>query len=202
MARELEQSVLALVVRALDARIHPTPAWLVRPGRDECGEQWPLIQALYRELSPGQELPEAMRPIERRELDAVLEHDGQVRVFEFDESQHFNHFRAATLRRYADTVPLAFDPAAWIARSNQKQRLEGGGFGRPKPPLFAGEHGRHRQRAFRDALADIVPLEHEYAPTLRISEYEVTSWLHADGAEAHIEQLLSEKLAHSNSRLV
>src|SRR5690349_7017455 len=99
MARESERAVLALVARALDARILPTPAWLVRPGREECGARWPLVQALYRELSPGQELPDAMRPIERRELDAVLEHDGQVRVFEFDESQHFNHFRAKTLRR-------------------------------------------------------------------------------------------------------
>jgi hypothetical protein len=92
-------------------------------------------------------------------------------------------------------VPLAFDPEEWIARSEQKQRLEGGGFGKPKPPLFDGEHGRHRQRAFRDALADLIPLEHGYAPTLRISEYEVAAWLMTPDAPVRIEALLTEKLS-------
>jgi|SRR5581483_556175 len=194
MARERERRVISLVVDALGAQVLPTPAWLIRPGKSECGGRWPLIQELYEQLSPGLELPDVMRPVERRELDAVLEHDGVVRVFEFDETQHFNRFRADTLRRYADTVPLAFDPAEWIVRSEQKQRLEGGGFGKPKPPLFDGEHGRHRQRAFRDALADILPLEHGYAPTLRISEYEVADWLHSDDAGAQTEALLAAKL--------
>lgn len=30
-----------------------------------------------------------------------------------------------------------------------RRRLEGGGFGKPKPPLFPGDGGRHRQRALR-----------------------------------------------------
>jgi hypothetical protein len=193
MARERERRVLSLVVEALGAQVRPTPGWLIRPGKVECASQWPLIQELYHRLSPGLDLPDVMRPVERRELDAVLEHDGVLRVFEFDEVQHFNRFRADTLRHYADTVPLAFDPEEWIARSEQKQRLEGGGFGKPKPPLFDGEHGRHRQRAFRDALADILPRQHEYAPTLRISEYEVAGWLHSEDAGAQIEAVLAAK---------
>jgi hypothetical protein len=198
VARERERRVLSLVVAALGAKVLPTPAWLIRPGKVECSSQWPLIQELYQQLSPGLDLPDVMRPVERRELDAVLEHDGVVRAFEFDEKQRFNHFRADTLRRYAETVPLAFDAEEWIARSQQKERLEGGGFGKPKPPLFDGEHGRHRQRAFRDALADILPLVHGYAPTLRISEYEVASWLHGEDAAAQIEALLAAKLGRSS----
>ena len=195
MARERERRVVSLVVEALEARVIPTPAWLVRPGRDECGQQWSLMQELYSQLSPGLELPDVMRSVERRELDAVLEHDGVVRVFEFDERQHFNRFRAQTLRQYAHVVPLAFDPDEWMRRSEQKARLEGGGWGAPRPPLFAGEHGRHRQRAFRDALVDVVPLEHGYAPTLRISEHEVAGWLSSADAPVRIETLLTDKLS-------
>jgi len=194
MARERERRALSLVVEALEARVIPTPTWLVRPGKDECGNQWSLIQGLYKQLSPGLELPDLMRSVERRDLDAVLEHDGVLRVFEFDEKQHFNRFRAQTLRQYAHLVPLAFDPDEWISRSEQKTHLEGGGWGIPRPPLFDGEHGRHRQRAFRDALADIVPLEYGYAPTLRIGEHEVAGWLSSADAPARIRTLLTDKL--------
>jgi hypothetical protein len=41
---------------------------------------------------------------------------------------------------------------------------------RPCPPLFPDAGGRHLQRAFRDALADLVPLEHGWLPTLRIAD--------------------------------
>jgi hypothetical protein len=77
----------------------------------------------------------------------------------------FNRFRAITLRHYARAARVAFPIEAWIAQSEKKARLEGGGFGKPKPRLFPGEHGRHLQRAFRDMLADLIPLEHDYAPT-------------------------------------
>lgn len=193
MARELERRVVELTVRGLGARIVPTPAWLVRPGRTECGERWGLMRAIYRDLT-GMELPDVMRPVERRELDAVLEVDGQTRILEVDETQHFNEFRALTLRHYAGRVPLAFDTAAWIARSEQKRRLEGGGFAKEKPPLFPGQNGRHRQRAFRDALADILPLEHGFAPTLRIAHFEVETWIYGAEAPERMQALLGERL--------
>lgn len=193
MARELERAVIELVVRILGARIIPTPNWLIRPGREECGERWPLAQAIYRELT-GLELPEVMRPVERREVDAVLAIDGQpARILEVDERQHFNEFRAQTLRHYVGSVPLAFDAAVWIERSDQKRRLEGGGFAKPKPPLFPGENGRHRQRAFRDALADILPPEHGLAPTLRIGDFEVKDWIFGSDSEGRMQGLLQRK---------
>jgi hypothetical protein len=64
MPRELERAVVELVVRVLDAHVIPTPSWLIRPGKDECGKQWPLVQAIYRDLT-GLELPRVMRPVER-----------------------------------------------------------------------------------------------------------------------------------------
>jgi hypothetical protein len=193
MPLELERAVTALVVRVLDAQIVPTPSWLIRPGSEECGQRWPLIQAIYRDLTEL-ELPDVMRSVERREVDAVLEVNGEpARILEVDERQHFNEFRAKTLRHYAGDVPLAFDAAAWIVRSQQKSRLEGGGFAKSKPPLFPGENGRHRQRAFRDALTDILPPEHGFAATLRIGDFEVKDWIFGGDSEERMRRLLDAK---------
>jgi hypothetical protein len=96
-------------------------------------------------------LPETMPARERRRVDCVLKVDSSApRIIEVDEEQHFNHYRAQTLRLYSD-ASLAFDPEVWIEHSDVKRRLEAGGYGKPKPPLFPGDGGLHRQRAFRDA---------------------------------------------------
>jgi hypothetical protein len=71
------------------------------------------------------------------------------------EIQHFNPYRAQTLRQYPD-VPVALERDTWIRHSEAKLRLESSGFGKP---LFPGEWGLHKQRAFRDALADILPVQ-------------------------------------------
>jgi hypothetical protein len=190
VARELERRVAGLLGDILEAEILPTPEWLVRPGEDECGSQWLLVQSIYKDLT-GLDLPPVMRRVERRTVDAVLQQEGKPpRIVEIDEKQHFNRYRARTLRRYLDEVPVAFPAREWIERSERKTNLEGGGFGAPKPPLFPGEGGRHRQRAFRDALSDILPPEHGWLPTLRIGYFEVTGWIAASDAPERMEQLL------------
>jgi hypothetical protein len=102
-----------------------------------------MVQSIYRDLT-GLELPSLMRPVERRTVDAVLVTTTGSRILEVDEIQHFNAYRAATLSHYVGRIPLAFDPASWIEHSNAKERLEGGGFAKPKPPLFPGD-GLRRQ---------------------------------------------------------
>ena len=195
MARELEQRVVALVQDVLDAEILPTPAWLIRPGEDECGSRWPMVQLIYQDLT-GLDLPSVMRSVERRTVDAVLQQAGQPpRILEIDEKQHFNRYRAQTLRRYATELALSFPPDQWIERSERKAKLEGGGFGAPRPPLFPGEGGRHRQRAFRDALSDILPPEHGWLPTLRVGYFEVTDWIAASDARGHMKELLRDRLS-------
>jgi hypothetical protein len=68
----------------------------------------------------------------------VLEYDdGSHQILEVDESQHFNEYRALTLRAYVN-LPVAFDREAWLKACQRKTRLEGGGFARPRPPLFPG----------------------------------------------------------------
>jgi hypothetical protein len=194
VAGELQNAVVPLVARILGAEIVATPNWLLRPGTIECGSSWQAICRIYNELT-GFVLPETMPPRETRRVDAVLDvGDGQPRILEVDETQHFNRYRALSLRSYPKTARVAFPIKEWIVQSEKKTRLEGGGFGKPKPPLFPAEYGRHQQRAFRDALADLLPLEHDWAPTLRIGDFEVLAWIYSDAAEEKMRELLAERL--------
>jgi hypothetical protein len=193
MARELEQAT-ATALTAICGRSLATPDWLIRPGKSECGDRWALVQDIYHRLS-GLDLPEVMRPIESRTVDGVFVYaDDRTFIFELDEVQHFNTYRATTLRCYPDDLPLAFDKDEWIKRCAKKSRLEGGGFAVPRPPLFPDENGRHMQRAFRDALCDILPSEHGFLPTLRLGDFDVGSWIERDGASERMGSLLDQRL--------
>jgi hypothetical protein len=171
-----------------------TPQWLLRPAANECGGAWPTVCAIYRELT-ALDLPDAMPPRETRRVDAVLdEGDDAPRILEVDETQHFNRYRALTLRHYPADARVAFPVERWLAQSEKKTRLEGGGFGKPKPPLFPAEFGRHGQRAFRDMLADLLPPEHGWKPTLRIGDFEILPWIYTSDADARMRELLAERL--------
>ena len=189
MPKEIERAVLQLVVKILGGTKEPTPDWLMRPGKKECRERWQLICEIYSELT-NKKLQETMPPREWRRLDYVLKIAGSAsRIIEVDEEQHFNCFRAKTLHLYPSDIKLAFDRNEWIKHSEIPRKLRGGGFGKPKKPLFPDDGGRHLQRAFRDALADILPSGHHFEPTLRIAYFEV-EWLMADDAPKRMEQLL------------
>jgi hypothetical protein len=194
MALELQNAVTRFAVEILGAELDVTPPWLVRPGRNECRACWPLVQEIYAELTGEGRLPDTMPPRERRQVDAILVVGGESRILEVDETQHFNRFRALTLRRYACQVPLAFPAPAWIAAGEAKKRLEGGGFGKPRPPLFPEDGGRHQQRAFRDALADILPGEHGWLPTVRVADFEVAAWIDGPDAKLRMRALLASRL--------
>jgi hypothetical protein len=201
MAREVQNQVLDLLENTLDLPVkrETCPDWLRRPGKSECGELWSTVTDAYRALT-GLELMEMMPPRERRSLDAVVEHDdGGFRVIEVDEAQHFNPHRALTLDLYPADAPLAFDTSVWRARSAAATKLRGGGWGKPKPPLFPQEGGRHLQRAFRDMLADLLPPSRGWAPTLRIAHFEVEGWLESVEAPERMQALLQSKLAAENS---
>jgi len=118
-----------------------TPDWLQRPGPAEAGRRWRVLQRIYHELT-ATELPEVMPPRERRTVDCVLQRRGEApRIVEFDEKQHFNRYRALTIRSYPRATAAAFDRRAWLRACEAKRRLEGGGFGVPKPPLLATSSG-------------------------------------------------------------
>jgi hypothetical protein len=195
VARELQNRVLDLAENVLGQSLEreTCPDWLVRPGKEECGSLWPTIQSVYNDLT-GKELPDGMRKVESRELDAVVVGPDKLsRVFEVDEAQRFNPFRAATFMHYPPDACTAFDREAWRSRSAAATKLRGGGFARAMPPLFPEAGGRHLQRAFRDVLADLVPSVHGWSPTLRVADWEVISWLHDADAAKRMAELLASK---------
>ena len=187
-----EARLVPLVAGILGARLAGTPDWIMRPGRAEARECWTRLQAIYAELT-GRELPEVMPPRERRKLDAVLDVHGKRRIFEFDGAQHFNADRATTLRACLD-VPLAFPRDEWLAQSEATGRIKTGGWARPCPPLFPEPGGRHQQRAFRDAIADLLPSEYGYEPTLRIGYFEI-QWLGTPREEEACRRLLTSRIS-------
>lgn len=172
------------------------PAWLLRPGRPELGDQWPLAQRVYNSLT-GIVLPEVMPARERRRIDVVLTSaDGTCRAVEFDESQHFTGARATTLEAYDATVTVGYDVDAWFRWCEQRTGREpGGGFARPCPPLFPDQGGRHRQRAFRDLLADVLPPLHGWLPTVRFADVEVKPIFASADASVRLRALWESKVA-------
>lgn len=195
MAKEVQNRVLDLIEEALGTQLirEVSPDWLNRPGSAECGTLWPTVQSIYTDLTEA-DLPDTMPPRESRSIDAVMtDGTGLQRIVEVDEAQHFSPMRARTLALYPDGTVTAFDRELWATRSAATTKLRGGGWGGPRPPLFPDLGGRHLQRAFRDALADLLPGAHGWGPTLRIGDFEVSGWLHQDGAIDQMKSLLAGK---------
>jgi hypothetical protein len=196
VARELQAQVLQVLSQALRREVYdgPTPAWLQRPGPEECRALWPVVRRIYGQLTDLR-LPREMPPRERREVDGLIGGHGQPwRLVEVDEAQHFNEFRAVTLSLYPAEAPLGFPRDIWLAASKNGRLIGPPGYGRPKPPLFPMDGGRQRQRAFRDALADLLPPLPGFAPTLRIADFEVQPWIWERGAQARLRRLLEERM--------
>ena len=179
---EVQRRVRELVTAEYGGEVGSSPEWLNRPGKSECGRRRAAVNRIYTALTMS-ELPDAMPARERQSVDLVL--IGQQmppRIIEVDEIQHFNA-PGDDNQALPRSATIAFDRSAWIAASLAKNRLEGGGFGRPCPPVFPGEGGRHKQRAFRDALADLLPAVRGWMPTLRIAHFEVP-WALGAGCSA------------------
>lgn len=195
LARELQNRVLDLVQQATGITLQRevAPLWLMRPGRIETKQLWSTVSSIFNDLTHT-DLPNVMPVRERRSIDAVLlGSDGRPRIVEVDEVQHFTPARSRTLALYPEGAETAFDRSEWARRSAAAIKLRGGGFGRACPPLFPELGGRHSQRAFRDALADLMPKLYGWAPTLRIGDFEVQAWLHEDDAESRMAVLLRAK---------
>jgi len=189
-----QELITRLLGKVVDAEIavETCPPWLLRPGKAECSQAWDAVGRIYAALT-GLELPELAPPRERRRLDVVLSYaDGSHQVLEVDERQHFTAARAITLAQYPKATPLGFSHKAWAARCEALAGREPGGrFARPCPPLFPGDAGRHRQRAFRDALADLLPPEYDWRPTVRISDNEASNLAYGGDPAGGLRALLA-----------
>lgn len=195
MSKEEQNRVLDLIEQVTGNVLQreSCPDWLVRPGRIECGQDWDIVQGVYRDLT-GLLLPEKMPPREWRSLDALwTDSSGGQRIIEYDEEQHFNRYRKTTLQNYPELVSVAFDKTTWEQRCLTHEVIRGGNFSKPRPPLFPMKGGRNYQRAFRDMLADVLPLAHGWKPTIRIAHFEVSAWLKTRSADKQMRHLLESK---------
>lgn len=192
-------SVQALIVSAIRNTVegHATiaeescPSWLIRPGRTEIGSAWGPVTAAYTALT-GLVLPEKAPTRERRRLDVIVSWaDGSSQVVEIDEEQHFTAERFITLDHYPAESTIGYSLAAWRAESAVPRRARGGGWGRACPPLFPGAGGRHRRRAFRDMLADLLPPQYGWRPTVRLHAATVAASLGSSEESPRIRALLA-----------
>ena len=88
-------------------------------------------------------------------------------IVEFDESQHFTSPRKLTLSVYANEQPLGFSAERWIALCEHHDARDNA------PPY------RDEQRAWYDALRDLVPSLKGLRPTVRLYASDV-AWCSLD----------------------
>ena len=137
MAHEAEEGARELLKKICGAPL-ATPTWLKRPGKIGCGFRWELVRTIYQAIT-GEELSLVIMPSrETRRVDGVFCFEGTTSIYELDEVQHFNSFRAATLAHYPDDLRVGFDKAAWLRRCASKKKLEGGGWAKERPPFVPG----------------------------------------------------------------
>jgi hypothetical protein len=106
-------------------------------------------------------------------------------IVEYDEKQHFNQFRKSTLDSNVYTLYNGFEIDLY-KKLNQRvikpgKKSSGFRFLKHADPLFPpnedekNQDNRDRQRAFRDFLKDIVCLEWDIKPTIRIPAF-IVKW--------------------------
>jgi very-short-patch-repair endonuclease len=82
-------------------------------------------------------------------------------IIEFDEKQHFTPLRAASLKAYPPTVRLGFPKERWVTLCDEIRAGD-------NSPIY-----RDEQRAFYDAVRDILVPELGYRPVVRVFENDV-----------------------------
>ena len=133
--------------------------------------------------------PAAQRGKRLTPLPGDFLHEPSGTLIEIDESQHFTSFRAIALSLYPAETPLAFsieeyrDLCATWAPVSDRYRAS-------KPAVAFGPAGRQRQRAYHDALRDLVTPAMGRPPVIRVAAPD------RDGAVAYerVRGLLHERL--------
>ena len=86
---------------------------------------------------------------------------------ETDEEQHFTSHRLVTLSLYPNDVPLGFDLDGY-KRLCETRAHKADRYRASKPAIGFGPGGRQRQRAFNDALRDLVTPLMGHPPLIRV----------------------------------
>jgi hypothetical protein len=100
-------------------------------------------------------------------LTGDLYHEPSGTFIEIDESQHFTSFRLATFALYPSHAPLGFDVGVY-RRLCEEWRDRSDRYRATKDAVGFGMGGRQRQRAYNDALRDLVVPTMGHPPLIRI----------------------------------
>lgn len=134
-----------------------------------------VLEAIFDALGGDHEAQAAKRT---RPLPGDFVMPGTGTFIEIDEIQHFTSFRATSLRFYPPDIPLGFDRENYLglctefAPRSDRYRAA-------KPATGFGPGGRQRQRAYHDALRDLVAPALGRPPVVRVPV------LDNDGARAY-----------------
>ena len=173
--------------------------WMVSYPSIELVKNHSIISNVYSELVGNLfSLHERLALIEEKKLTQLQRFDIWVGkpfnfAIEFDEKQHFNQYRALTLKHY-DNFETGFIVKQYNENCEGISMKPGkSGFQKLKsndilfPELLDGElqDNRIRQRAFRDFLKDFLPMVNNANPTVRIP-YHVTNKVIKDFSDKHI----------------
>ena len=198
----LEVGIIALVeeVLGITAERRIQFDWLRnKPRSKDFSAHYDAVMALYAELegdwqnttakADGYLIPDAYFP------------EPYHFIFEFDELQHFTHYREQTFRFYPANIPLAYEPRKYrqFCRQHHVAALaKGPDRFRRRTADFPYANGRAAQRAFFDTFRDWLPPLNGLNPTVRLAEFEVSSILTGeltgDAARTYMERLLDERL--------
>ena len=164
------------------------PDWLLTYPKSEIVEKYSELTKLYEKLTENKfSLKEQLAKLTEKKLMQRQSFDiwiGEPFNFavEFDEKQHFNQFRKLTFMFY-ENFNVKF-PKQLYSDLNENAEIKPGKSGFTKlssidplfPEMLKGEKqdNRIRQRAFRDYLKDILPVDNQFNPTLRIP-YHITN---------------------------
>ena len=105
-------------------------------------------------------------------------------VVEFDESQHFTGPRKLALEVYADKQPLGFSAKRWMNLCERHDAKDN------NPPF------RDEQRAWYDALRDLVPSTQGLRPTVRLYAGDV-AWCSLDPTNREDRERFSRLMHHA-----
>lgn len=92
-----------------------------------------------------------------------------MQVVEYDEVQHFTTARLTTLRLYPAEAPLTFSPDEYAAIVERWMAKGDKGFAHKEAAEFPGRGDRQRQRAYFDALRDLIAPHFGNGPVLRVA---------------------------------
>lgn len=125
------------------------------------------LDSIFRQLGGDAAALRAKNP---RPLEPDLVHTGTGLLIEVDEIQHFTTAREATINQYPQDLVVGFDPKMLVRAVRTHGRTADRAFRHKVVTEFPGEGGRNRQRAYFDAVRDLIVPAITGMPVLRVLE--------------------------------